>query len=139
EEEITRRELDEDSIDRLLAVQSSEPAVPAITASAAAVCPAIAATETINSSPLPPAAVSSSASDIQATTSPVQNGGRVKEYDGLQVDTQTGEILTEPDRYEDYAAYEQEALQAMKEEEKNILVHREHDEPDREYEPGDRW
>ena len=139
EEEITRRELDEDSIDRLLAVQSSEPAVPATTASAAAVSPAIAATETINSSPLPPAAVSSSASDIQATTSPVQNGGRVKEYDGLQVDTQTGEILTEPDRYEDYAAYEQEALQAMKEEEKNILVHREHDEPDREYEPGDRW
>ncbi|HGV4864651.1 TPA: type IV conjugative transfer system coupling protein TraD, partial [Klebsiella pneumoniae] len=101
-----------------------------------------AAIETINSSPQPPATVSSSVPDTrssQITTSPVQNGGRVKEYDGLQVDTQTGEILTEPDRYEDYAAYEQEALQAMKEEEKNILVHREHDEPDREYEPGDRW
>ncbi|ECG4756631.1 type IV conjugative transfer system coupling protein TraD [Salmonella enterica subsp. enterica serovar Richmond] len=142
EEEITRRELDEDSIDRLLAVQSNEPVVPATTAPVATVSSVTAATETINSSPLPPATVSSSVPDTrssQATTSPVQNGGRVKEYDGLQVDTQTGEILTEPDRYEDYAAYEQEALQAMKEEEKNILVHREHDEPDREYEPGDRW
>lgn len=142
EEEITRRELDEDSIDRLLAVQSNEPAVPATTAPVATVSSVTAATETINSSPLSPATVSSSVPDTrssQATTSPVQNGGRVKEYDGLQVDTQTGEILTEPDRYEDYAAYEQEALQAMKEEEKNILVHREHDEPDREYEPGDRW
>nr|WP_255321265.1 hypothetical protein [Enterobacter cloacae complex sp.]QVQ60229.1 type IV conjugative transfer system coupling protein TraD [Enterobacter cloacae complex sp.] len=142
EEEITRRELDEDSIDRLLAVQSNEPAVPATTAPVATVSSVTAAIETINSSPQPPATVSSSVPDTrssQITTSPVQNGGRVKEYDGLQVDTQTGEILTEPDRYEDYAAYEQEALQAMKEEEKNILVHREHDEPDREYEPGDRW
>ncbi|ECU3077758.1 type IV conjugative transfer system coupling protein TraD [Salmonella enterica subsp. enterica serovar Typhimurium] len=142
EEEITRRELDEDSIDRLLAVQSNEPAVPATAAPAAVVSSGTAATETINSSPRPPAAASTSAPDTricQVTASPAQNGGRVKEYDGLQVDTQTGEILTEPDRYEDYAAYEQEALQAMKEEEKNILVHREHDEPDSEYEPGDRW
>lgn len=142
EEEITRRELDEDSIDRLLAVQSNEPAVPATTAPVATVSSVTAAIETINSSPQPPATVSSSVPDTrssQITTSPVQNGGRVKEYDGLQVDTQTGEILMEPDRYEDYTAYEQEALQAMKEEEKNILVHREHDEPDNEYEPGDRW
>ncbi|MEQ4763436.1 type IV conjugative transfer system coupling protein TraD [Klebsiella aerogenes] len=142
EEEITRRELDEDSIDRLLAVQGSESAEPVTAVPTPQVSPAAVAPEPVGSPTPAPIATPPVPPDTKrgdTTASPVQNGGRVKEYDGLQVDMQTGEILTEPGHYEDYAAYEQEAQQAMREEEKNILVHREHAEPDDGHEPGGDW
>lgn len=142
EEEITRRELDEESIDRLLAVQNSDPVEPATATPASAVLPVVPVPESVRSPSPSPVATSTTGADTQgrgASADPVQNGGRVKEYDGLQVDTQTGEILTAPDHYDDYAAYQQEALQAMQEEEKNILVHRDHDEPDDGSEPERDW
>lgn len=118
----------------------NESAVPVTVVPTPQISPAAVAPEPVGSPA--PAATSPVPPDTQSgdtTARPVQNGGRVKEYDGLQVDTQTGEILTEPNHYDDYAAYEQEALLAMKEEEKNILVHREHAEPDDGREPGGRW
>ncbi|MGR7043406.1 type IV conjugative transfer system coupling protein TraD [Klebsiella aerogenes] len=142
EEELTRRELDEDSIDRLLAGAGHESAEPVTVVPTPQVPPTVVVPEPVGSPAPAPIAIPPVLPDTKrgdTTAPPVQSGGRVKEYDGLQVDTQTGEILSEPNHYDDYAAYEQEALQAMQEEENNILVHREYDEPDDGHEPEDRW
>ncbi|TNL02686.1 hypothetical protein CYD30_26370 [Kosakonia cowanii] len=133
EEEITRRELDSESVDRLLGTpddtsQAASSTVPEKTVPA----PATAA------SPVSPV-VSAVAPAVIASVAEEDKGGRVKEMEGLVVDTGTGEVMEVREGQDDYEAYQQEAMQAMREEEKNILVHRGHDEPDDGSEPGDDW
>jgi len=139
EEEITRRELDSESVDRLLGTlddvpQAASPPVSEKTVSA----PVVAA--------YPPVPTATCAA-APAVTAPVaasqeeDNGGRVKEMEGLVVDTTTGEVLEVYEGHDDYEAYQQDAMRAMREEEKNILTHRHPDErePDDGSEPGDDW
>lgn len=67
-----------------------------------------------------------------------EGGGREKEIDGLLVDTTTGEILSPhvmPDAYYE-SLYDQH--RAMEEEEKNILAHREDEQPERVEETDDK-
>lgn len=136
EEEITRRELDSESVDRLLGIVDDAPhaassAVPEKTVPA----PATAATPPVSSG------VGATAPAVIASAAEDDKGGRVKEMEGLVVDTVTGEIMEVREGQDDYEAYQQEAMRAMREEEKNILAHRHPDdrEPGDGSEPGDDW
>lgn len=136
EEEITRRELDSESVDRLLGMQGdTSQAASSMVPEKTVPAPATAATPSVSSveSVVAPAVTTSAAED--------DKGGRVKEMEGLVVDTATGEVLEVREGPDDYEAYQQEAMRAMREEEKNILAHRHPDErvPGDGNEPGDDW
>lgn len=134
EEEITRRELDSESVDRLLGTLDDTTQAASLTVSDKKIStPATAVTSPVSS------AVSAVATTVIATAAEENKGGRVKEMEGLMVDTSTGEVLEVREGPDDYEAYQQEAMQAMREEEKNILVHRGHDDPDDGSEPERDW
>ena len=150
EEEITRRELDRDSIDRLLGQQESVPdgaapvpQQPSAPASEASVAPAPAhttVTAPVAAATPAPDSVSAAAESAATSVPPAETGGRLQEVDGMLVDTTTGEVVQAPDLQDEFGAYEQ-MMQGLREDEKNILVHREPD--DRtlsdDHEPGENW
>jgi len=156
EAEIDLREREHDGVSRLLNLVMNEdgettPAAnpdattrPAFSSAAVAKqAQAVAATVTAavasaTSSAPAPSAVASSAKPVPAPTAAAgntDNGGSMVERDGILIDTQTGEIIPEGGEYEDYAQYQQEAMRAMREEEKNILHH----DRDEGKEPGEMW
>ena len=137
EEEITRRELDSESVDRLLGAVNDAPQAASPAATEKTVVPP-AGTTTV---PAPSEANAAAPAVITSAAVPQEDskGGRMREMEGLLVDTSTGEVLEVREGQDDYEVYQQEAMRAMQEEEKNILVHRGHEEPDDGSEPGDDW
>ncbi|WP_249226380.1 type IV conjugative transfer system coupling protein TraD [Entomohabitans teleogrylli] len=137
EEEIERREAEGPGMQGLLSSAFGEPAAlagnPTETIAAPGDHPAsTAATAVVARLNTKKAKATATAS---GETAGEHTGGVVQEFDGLQVDVTTGEVLEAPGE-EEYVRYQADMQRQMREEEKNILDHpRHHDEQDRE----DRW
>jgi len=154
EAEIDLREREHDGVSRLLnqVMNEGEETTPAAnpdgttrpafsSAAVARQAQAVAATVTAAVATTAPSAATAPAKPAPAPTAAASNtittdnGGSMVERDGILIDTQTGEIIPDGGEYEDYAQYQQEAMRAMREEEKNILHH----DRDEGKEPGEMW